>query len=378
MPDAEGLRHYINSAMRRLPISHLMPFDIPVGTEHPYLITRLASGRYAIKPNITHQSLLFVGMPLSEKLKTQEDIIKNHYYSELSKESREKTNARMYRNIQREDFTFMLQSYPLYALLKNGINFGNRQHTFRIENPYGMANLYDYPTSLIRMTADIDVALLHATCKYDSQKNTWMEADGECGVLFVFELRRPFGLTAGLSNLGLMPFGRALRGKYFLYDLPDDISFDSLPNVKGFVFRQERGMSRKYLKMFDNGANLYPISENDPIAKKCKTRKENIVSRMAFEENLRRNPKDNEYDNLKRLENFDCHVDDSYDFRFRHSELKSMKDIMIRQWTDFCAKIYSPYSEERELCGILRDLPGNPYYSKYFDIDKFAGYAKLK
>lgn len=66
-PCASELKRYIEAAGRRFPVLHLMPMDRPLDKNYyPYLINRLASGRYAIKPNITRQSLLYMGMPLDE------------------------------------------------------------------------------------------------------------------------------------------------------------------------------------------------------------------------------------------------------------------------------------------------------------------------
>lgn len=66
-PCASELKRYIETAEKRFPVLHLMPMDRPLDkNDYPYLINRLASGRYAIKPNITRQSLLYMGMPLDE------------------------------------------------------------------------------------------------------------------------------------------------------------------------------------------------------------------------------------------------------------------------------------------------------------------------
>ena len=51
----------LRNAVERFPVLHLSPVDRIVDSRDEYVLNRLASGRYALKPNITRQGILFRG-----------------------------------------------------------------------------------------------------------------------------------------------------------------------------------------------------------------------------------------------------------------------------------------------------------------------------
>ena len=62
LPDALELRRILNIFQDRFPVKHLMPSESIVdGAEDKYLLTQLSDGMTVLKPNITHQGLLFYG-----------------------------------------------------------------------------------------------------------------------------------------------------------------------------------------------------------------------------------------------------------------------------------------------------------------------------
>ena len=62
LPDALELRRVLNIFQDRFPVKHLMPSESIVdGAEDKYLLTQLSDGMTVLKPNITHQGLLFYG-----------------------------------------------------------------------------------------------------------------------------------------------------------------------------------------------------------------------------------------------------------------------------------------------------------------------------
>lgn len=364
-PKATQLREYILKVMRSFPIAHLMPTDNFIDVErYPYIINKLASGRYCIKPNITQQPFLFCGTTIEDK-----DNIQYILRSDLAKELVNNINARLIRNIQREDFVRMLNSYPLYALLSNGIEFNNNEF-FRIENPYGLASLYDYPTTLIKMTSDIDFALMQATNDYNTEDKDFHITNKRYGVLFVFELRVPFGYIKGLSNLGKLPFFRAVNSKFFLYNLPDYLCFENLPNVKAFIFEQDRNESQQYLDYYRE-KNIYVSPDEDFILKKCISYEDNKVSEYAFRQNLLKNPKDNEEMNRRLMSDKGYEIDRNYNFCFTYEELKENETKIRDLWCMFTSEIFASNDKERKILDILRRLPEEEKYRKYFDINLF-------
>jgi len=65
----DDLQKLLRNAVERFPVLHLSPVDRIVDSRDEYILNRQASGRYALKPNITRQGILFRG--------------DSHYYEEF-------------------------------------------------------------------------------------------------------------------------------------------------------------------------------------------------------------------------------------------------------------------------------------------------------
>lgn len=61
LPDSKDMRYFLAMVQSRIPVQHIMPFERIVGDSEAYVLTRLSNGRFSIKPNITHQGVLYYG-----------------------------------------------------------------------------------------------------------------------------------------------------------------------------------------------------------------------------------------------------------------------------------------------------------------------------
>lgn len=61
LPDALQLRPLLSSIQNKVPVRHLMPTERVVEDESKYILTHLSNGCFSLKPNITHQGVLFYG-----------------------------------------------------------------------------------------------------------------------------------------------------------------------------------------------------------------------------------------------------------------------------------------------------------------------------
>ena len=223
----------LRNAVERFPVLHLSPVDRIVDSRDEYVLNRLASGRYALKPNITRQGILFRGdSHYHEVFRTrygQKEIIGH------GPEVREKIIPV---NVRRSDFEIAIESFPLYKMLKNGIVLPNGKKLV-MENPFGLAYAYDQPTPFVGLTSDLDVAAFYAVTEYDAESGKYTPVTTGMGVIYAFELRMPFSMTIGLSSLGRLIFPRTLQQKcstttlrYLEPSMTDSMEVKNLPRKR--------------------------------------------------------------------------------------------------------------------------------------------------
>lgn len=61
LPKAKEMGRFLAMMQRQIPVQHIMPMERIVSDKEAYVLTKLSNGRYSIKPNITHQGLLYYG-----------------------------------------------------------------------------------------------------------------------------------------------------------------------------------------------------------------------------------------------------------------------------------------------------------------------------
>ena len=353
----------LRNAVERFPVLHLSPVDRIVDSKDEYVLNRLASGRYALKPNITRQGILFRGdSHYHEVFRTrygQEKIIGH------GPEVREKIIPV---NVRRSDFEIAIESFPLYKMLKNGIVVPNGKKLV-MENPFGLAYAYDQPTPFVGLTSDLDVAAFYAVTEYDAESGKYTPVTTGMGVIYAFELRMPFSMTIGLSSLGRLIFPRTLQQKTFLLNINPEYDFNQMAVVNGFVFNHDAALSRAIYDRFDGGEKLAP--KEDFLLKKIQKFPKNTVSEQGFMRNLLENMGDSRMENESVLSRAGVRIDGNLNPAFTFDELKGVYSNIASYWQSMIDGVYVGGNHGAEIKKFLMNLPWNPDYSQYFDLNRY-------
>ena len=353
----------LRNAVERFPVLHLSPVDRIVDSKDEYVLNRLASGRYALKPNITRQGILFRGdSHYHEVFRTrygQEKIIGH------GPEVREKIIPV---NVRRSDFEIAIESFPLYKMLKSGIVLPNGKKLV-MENPFGLAYAYDQPTPFVGLTSDLDVAAFYAVTEYDAESGKYTPVTTGMGVIYAFELRMPFSMTIGLSSLGRLIFPRTLQQKTFLLNINPEYDFNQMAVVNGFVFNHDAALSRAIYDRFDGGEKLAP--KEDFLLKKIQKFPKNTVSEQGFMRNLLENMGDSRMENESVLSRAGVRIDGNLNPAFTFDELKGVYSNIASYWQSMIDGVYVGGNHGAEIKKFLMNLPWNPDYSQYFDLNRY-------
>lgn len=282
LPNIQELVNMIDRHTRSMPVRHIMPFDHAVDGSDKFLLNRTASGLFTLKPNITNQACLFYGTPDIQRPLTPEFW---HHESSMYKVM----------NVLREEFELVMESHPLYNLLKNGIE--TPRGIVRVINPYGISLAYGFPTALIPLTSSLEIAAFFATHRRNIETGQWepvpeydQNGERQYGTLYFMELAQPFPTILGLSTIGMQAFKRPAAQKLFGFNVPFGQDFNSHKFVTGFQFKQNPDSAAFLTKRFKSGEILTP---DEPIARKAhEIRTTMVVSENAFKRNCRNNPAD--------------------------------------------------------------------------------------
>ena len=364
LPDSKEMGRILAMMQDELPVQHLMPFERMVGDEDAYILTRLSNGRFSIKPNITHQGLLYYG---NCDFSAVENECKPRYYQKDKDGNAPGHDSFMESNVLMEQFRMLVETFPLYRLLNNGIRVDNRA-TIKVGNPYGLASAYGVNAPYMNLTSDIDVAMFYATHRYDTSKKKFVAAEeGSLGIVYTMALPLQFGMMPGLSTLGRQVFPRTFSNKQFLLGMSMNDDFNKNPLVNGFTFRQSAQGSELYGKWFDGGNTLVP--QDDFLMKKWQSCSNKIFG-DALECNLKKNPKDDFEQNKKilREKGFE-YVDGSPAF-----SKEDLLDVdLLDIWENICDDLVVGGSV-RCKCDIVEFLEQVPYmdaYKSYFNVNLY-------
>lgn len=353
----------LRNAVERFPVLHLSPVDRIVDSRDEYVLNRLASGRYALKPNITRQGILFRGdSHYHEVFRTrygQKEIIGH------GPEVREKIIPV---NVRRSDFEIAIESFPLYKMLKNGIVLPNGKKLV-MENPFGLAYAYDQPTPFVGLTSDLDVAAFYAVTEYDAESGKYTPVTTGMGVIYAFELRMPFSMTIGLSSLGRLIFQRTLQQKTFLLNINPEYDFNRMAVVNGFVFNHDAALSKAIYDRFDGGEKLAP--KEDFLLKKIQKFPKNTVSEQGFMRNLSENKGDSRMENESILSRAGVRIVGNLNPAFTYDELKGVYSNIASYWQSMIDGMYVGGNHGADIKKFLMNLPWNPDYSQYFDLNRY-------
>ena len=356
LPTLDELLENLRIALTRQPIRHRSPIEPIVRDRDVFVVTRQMSGRYSLKPNISTQPALFRG---------ESSFCDNSYTC----------RPRMYRkeprylvqNVKYEEFQIALESHPLFNLLRNGIQLSD-SFNLRLDNPYGIAMCYGFDTSLLSLTSDLNIAAFYACCEQDDNGvwNPIRNNDEEKrGILYVFNMTAPFAMTPGLSSIGKQAFERCGLQKSFAINIPIGQDFRNHKFVAGFVFRHDNAVSQNFFERFNQGTGLSPTS--DILANKTREiLSSNIVSRAAFERNLRANPNDDELFNNQEIIEKGYEINAERTTSFTEDELTAYFDNSLQIWEGFCHNLVFNDRNGQQLLDELRRVPEREQYHGYF------------
>lgn len=303
-------------ALKRFPVMHLSPFERIIDGGKGFILSKQMNGKLFLKPNITKQGLLFRG---DSKVNTPF----------ITRQGRNINHS----NINYQQFESLINSFPLYAMLKIGVLLPNGE-TLCMENPYGLAYTYDMKTPFIGLTSELEVAMFYAITSYNPDTGKYeMVKEGE-GVLYAYELRQPLRLTRSLSTLGLQVFPRSFYQNTFMLQVPDEADFNQHQMVIGFKFNHQEEKEQEIFQKFKGGELLSP--SDDFLWKK-----------------------------IKRI-----NADSSEEPIFTRKDLEELYQNIEEYWATIITLIHFDRNEEG-IKKYLLSLPHHSKYSRFFDLNQY-------
>ena len=332
-----------------------------------FLMTRLQSGRYSLKPNLRHRKYLFRG----------ESEFHNPCKSNLSRNPGQKRFTREL--MMGQEMMLLMMSHPLVQLLDLGVDLCGTIYRFEM-NLFGLTQHYYNKTTFLDLTSDLRVAAFFATTKHVNEKDSYLpidEDDNAIGVLYYYDLdiNSDFGVRADgskstLSTIGLQVFPRSGQQKGFLYDLAVNQSFNDIPQVHAVRFYQQKDLSEKIWSYFHGGKDLFP---DDILARHWR---ENYKDRsIVSKRTILMNKMFNKNMTLKQVEDeaksLGLEIRD-YVPRFSDEELVQYYNAVLNDdyWQNFCRQIHIPGDKDGKMMATLFALPEDPRYRWAFEPDK--------
>lgn len=325
-----------------------------------FIVNRLFSGRFSLKPNLKHRAFLFRGQ--SEFYPTcTPSMFRN----------KDKTYF-IDDNLLYQEMILLMKSHPLMKLFDSGILLNGRKFVFEM-NYFGLTQHYYNKTSFLDLTSDTDVASFFATTRYDYNTDTYspITNSDKKGVLYYYELDDETSAfiidprtQTHLSTIGLQVFPRSGKQKGFLLNLPKGSDFNKLPKVKYVFFEHDNNISKEIFKKMEGGKQLFP---DDILQEHWKKRHApKLISEKTLDYNYFINYRIPKKVLRQQAINQGFTIG-GYDVKFTSSELnKYYIDIENGFWEEFCDKIYftGKYGDKYKEC--LLDIPNQPLYKWAF------------
>ncbi len=323
-----------------------------------FIVSRLKSGRYVLKPNQTNRRFLFRGQV--------------EYFEPCNPSVfREEKDLYIIENLKVEEFRILVRSHPLSMMFERGVKLMDGIPPFFFEmNYYGLAQHYDFKTAVLDFSSDIDVAAFFAT-SYRSEDGKYypMEDENKVGVLYVHKMD-PMSLSFGkFRNIGLQIFPRSGNQKGFLYESLKGHDINQNEIVKKYLFRHSKNASLSFYNKMNKGNNLFPKDELEPLARNIL--KDKDISLVALSDNLLNNKQSLE-EMLKMLNDEGYRIDAKRKIVFSQNDLDGYyRDIRNGLWESFCNKIHFAGANGNKLKEGLLRLPKDNSYIQYFDKNYF-------
>lgn len=325
-----------------------------------FIMTKLQSGRYSLKPNLKNRYFLFRG----------ESKFHSPCKPILFRNPRKKyfLDSMIYG----DEMVRVILSHPLVQLLDLGVKLNGSVYRFEM-NLYGLLQHYYNNSSLLDLTSDIDVALFFATQKHDWESDKYtpiIDENHEAGILYYYEIdiNRDFQQQLNgeqLSTIGLQVFPRSGRQKGFLYKLNRNGNFNSLPHLNAFFFKHNAKIAQEISERMNSGEELFP---NDILKSHWRnpSRRTDIVSKDAIMINLTRNPNETFESIESKLKQEYSILTGDYIPMLTEDELHEYYDTAYAYWEEFCNQIYIPGDIDGRMMNDLRNIPNNPEYEWAF------------
>ena len=323
-----------------------------------FILTRLNSGRFSLKPNLNSTPFLFRGQ--------------NKVYKKIEASfDRCDVDNKLISNLKYTDFYLLLKTHPLFRLFDAGIYLeGHKKPIFFEMNYYGLAQHYGFNSGLIDFTSDIGVASFFASSRWkgdDEYEVFDNEGKASYGVIYVYEINPHISfIQHGFTTIGHQVFPRSGAQKGFLQN-SDICDVNELPNIWALPFRHDFMSNSQIFTAFDKGKTLFPEDGINDIAKEIL--QDNQVSLKAFAYNLYVNPSDDKTKNEERCNRKGVIINPNLNRVFNKESLDYYyESIKQGWWFDFCEHIYFGDDDQSKLMkDALLKLPGNPYYEQYFN-----------
>lgn len=321
-----------------------------------FIVNRLNSGRYGLKPNLREHRFLFRGQ-------------NKPYEKILSSFSRGDIDDHLVSNLKCEDFISLLRTHPLFMMFEQGIHLEPIRKPFFFEmNYYGLAQHYGFNTGLVDFSSDISVAAFFACTKYIENDTYGPITDTKeypYGVIYAHGIIPSESFIGfGFRSIGLQVYPRTGVQKGFFYEEGRTrMPLEKL--VSTHYFRHDANCSRKVFELQQNGGRLFPKDDIQPYAQEILN--SNEITGITFANNLYTN-QDNLDNNIARLRKRGVNVNWGEQWCFTQDMLHSYyQDIKNGLWEDFCKQIAFVDENEQQLKESLLNIPQSPYYRQFFD-----------
>lgn len=340
-------------------INHILCSDrVYINNEDPdcFILNRLASGRYCLKPNLRTHRFLFRGQ-------------KKHYSLIQSSFSRQNLFNQNISRIKYEEFVQLLRSHPLFMLFEHGIHLeGISKPLFLEMNYYGLSQHYNFNTGLVDFTSDIMAAAFFAVTKNNGDDNYEPyggSPDNKVGVIYIHKIN-PFATFCahGFGTIGQQIYPRTGAQKGFCYqEGRSKIPVENL--VTPVFFRHDLECAKGLFKYMHSGETLFPKDDLSVISHEINHSKmisgESFTKYMYFCQN-------DASEVIRILTDNGISINWHNKRLFYPNMLKQYyENIRNGWWEEFCNKIAIINSNEKQIKESLLNLPKNPNYKQFFD-----------
>lgn len=180
-------------------------------------------------------------------------------------------------------FEILLKKHPAIKELEN---YKILDCVYKVDYE-GLAQHYDFKTSLLDFTRSYDIADFFARCKYNKSTGEYEPLNGNCrsGVLYTIDLNialKHMNRDQTIDIVGLQAIPRPGEQKAFSYRLAKNEDLNKKPFIQKQIIKHNKKKSEDILKRFNGGKKLFP--KDDFIEDKAKEiKKTDTLSREAFE-----------------------------------------------------------------------------------------------